>query len=204
MIIGSVRGEVVFSDGSEVVIETPSGIGYQVYYSGIFNEGTTVFLLTSHIIREASQELYGFNNLRDKKMFEMLISVKGVGPKSAYALVGTLGTSQIVDAVIFKSKKILTQVPGIGPKAAAQLLLDLEQKIQKIKMYDSKIDQSTDLSIDSSSLKIDSMVVLDEAIVACKELGFREENVISVAKKILENHHITKSEQLVHLVLKEI
>ncbi|MDC1175713.1 Holliday junction ATP-dependent DNA helicase RuvA, partial [Bacteriovoracaceae bacterium] len=133
--IGHLKGEVLFSDGIETLIQTPMGVGYQVYLNEVLTEGAEASVYISHVIKEASEELYGFKNLREKKLFEILISVKGVGPKSAYILLNALGVEQIVSAIQFDNKKALTAAPGIGPKAAAQILLDLSSKIEKIKMY---------------------------------------------------------------------
>lgn len=225
--IGHIQGEVLFSDGSEVIVLTTSGIGYQVYCDQVLAEGSFSSLFISHVIKEASEDLYGFKTLRSKKMFELLTSVKGVGPKSAYNLIAALGVNQIITAVEFEDKKSLTKAPGVGPKAAAQMILDLSGKITKVKMYSDtyKIYKSkTDLNISASDIMKSSEIfeeiivseepanientnehhIMNEAIMACKELGFKEENIVSLAQEILANNSISKPEQLVHLVLKQI
>ncbi len=78
--IGHLQGEVLFSDGNEVVVLTNSGIGYQIFFGNVLVEGSRASVFISHVIKEGSEELYGFKTLRDKKTFEMLIKVKGVGP----------------------------------------------------------------------------------------------------------------------------
>ena len=91
--IGYVSGTVVYSDSQKSVILTNSGVGYEVHTSTpqVPNRDTALFI--SHIIREQSQDLYGFENVEDKKFFEMLLDVNGIGPKSAYALVSHLGVN---------------------------------------------------------------------------------------------------------------
>lgn len=217
--IGFIQGEVLFSDGHEVVLNTASGIGYQVYFHRVLAEGGWASLYISHVIKEAAEDLYGFETLRDKKMFELLISVKGVGPKSAYALMASIATDQIIEAISLESKKTLTSAPGVGPKAAAQILLDLGNKIHKVKMYSSAVRTSNSYQVvsavkDSSTSElvqemaaevgINSSQIMNDALMACKELGFKEENIIPLAQKILGQHQISKPEQLVHLVLKEV
>lgn len=213
--IGHIQGKVLFSDGVESIVLTPSGIGYQVYYNRVLSEGTFVSLFISHQIKEASEELYGFQNLRDKKMFELLTSVKGVGPKGAYNLLGFLGTESIIESILLENKKSLTKAPGVGPKAAAQIILDLSKKVTKIRMYSPSYKVDADNLEELPAFKLvethDHHVVadthhslMDEAVVACKELGFREDQIIPLAQKILSDNEVSKPEQLVHLVLKEI
>ncbi len=200
--IGSLQGEIVFSDGNQAIVSTASGIGYQVFTTKVYREGENVFFFISQIIRETSQDLFGFNNLKEKKLFEALLSVKGVGPKSAYSLISNLKVDQIIQAITFEDKKILSSVPGIGPKAAAQIILDLSQKIKKVMMYSYGINSKSEKYIETSFEPQNH--ILEQAIMACKELGFKESEVLSKAQRILLDHAISKPEQLVHLVLKEI
>ncbi len=209
--IGYLSGEVIFSDASELIIKTNDGVGYQVYFKKLLAEGSTAQVYISHIIREASQELFGFEHLREKKLFELLNSVKGVGPKSAYGLLASLGEQVIIQAIQLENKKTLTKAPGIGPKAAAQICLDLSGKIQRVVMYSGGVPTSfsaaepADLfDIPSSEINIKDDKILEEAVMACKELGFKEEQISITARKILQNHEIIRPEQLVHLVLKEV
>jgi Holliday junction DNA helicase RuvA len=216
--IGHLQGEVLFSDGSESVILTNSGIGYQVYIHQVLPEGSLASIFISHVIREASEELYGFRTIREKKMFEMLTSVKGVGPKSAFSLASNVGVDQIINAITMDDKKTLTKAPGIGAKAAAQMILDLQNKVSKIKMYSNKSLGVSELSTpaldvqpglfeevrEEQSVTVADQSILNDALMACKELGFKEEKVIPIAQKILGSNEITKPEQLIHLVLKEV
>ena len=219
--IGFLSGEVLFSDGQECIIQTPSGIGYQVFYNKVLIEGTMAAIYIAHIIKEDSENLYGFSSLRAKKLFELLLTVKGIGPKSAYNLICNLGVSEIITAVNLEAKSTLTKVPGLGNKGAAQMILDLAGKIDKVKMYSdsSRVYKSHAQTINVSQLSItEEMVfeqdlspkhshqheILNDTLMACKELGFREDKIIPLAQKILGANLITKPEQLIHLVLKEL
>ena len=222
--IGLIHGEVVFSDGNDLILLTNSGIGHEIYFAHVLPEGSRTAIFISHVVKEASEELYGFKTLREKKMFEMLTTVKGVGPKSAFSLVASVGSSNIVDAIMFENKKVLTKAPGIGAKAASQMVLDLSGKVQKIKMYsnrsysvshnEAQVASShpvseVQISFDETEHVNESAHFMDETVLrdtlmACKELGFKEEKIIPLAQKILNENEITKPEQLVHLVLKEV
>lgn len=220
--IGYIRGEVIFSDGNEVILLMDSGVGHQIFYNKILVEGSFIHLYISHIVRENSEELFGFINLRTKKLFEVLITAKGVGPKSAYAIVGKLGVDQICEAIQFQNKNILTRVSGVGPKAASQIILDLGKKIQKVKMYsdvqrvpieegDARKERSRNdrlgegpiLEVDQDET-FDHTAILNDALAACSELGFKSGEVISLAQRLIRENSITRAEQLVHLVLKEV
>jgi Holliday junction DNA helicase RuvA len=221
--IGFIFGEVLFSDGNEVIVQTNSGVGYQIFYNQVLVEGSDAGIYISHIIKEDSQTMYGFHSLRAKKLFELLLSVKGIGPKGAYSLVINLGVNDIINAVNLDSKATLTKVPGLGTKGAAQIILDLSGKIDRVKMYsDSRIAYKTKNRMNQTKLEImkveettfiettdknnfvSSTEMLNDALMACKELGFKEEKIIPIAQRILSANHITKPEQLIHLVLKEI
>ena len=207
--MGFISGRVLFSDGKESIIQDKGGVGHQVYCRYVLAESTTASLYLSHVIRETADDLYGFQSLRDKKMFEMLLSVKGVGPKSAYSLVTTFGADSIVSAVQLEDKRPLSQAPGIGLKAASQIILDLSKKIIKIRMYSKKntnnlSDESLSTFEDSQEERDDSYSILHDTLLACKELGLSQEKILGPAQKILSENKITKSEQLIHLVLKEM
>ncbi len=219
--IGFLTGEVLFSDGHESIIQTSSGIGYQVYYNRVLIEGTMAAIYIAHIIKEDSENLYAFHSLRAKKLFELLLTVKGIGPKSAYNLICNLGVSEIINAVNLEAKGTLTKVPGFGTKSAAQMILDLAGKIDKVKMYSdsSRVFKSqpqmpalSQLSVAEELTFVEEIPaangnqheILNDTLMACKELGFREDKIIPLAQKILNANLITKPEQLIHLVLKEL
>ncbi len=195
--IGQILGEVTFSDGKEIILLTSAGIGYQINYNKILPEGKSIKLFISHVFREADQELFGFDSLRSKKLFELLTTVKGVGPKSAYNLICHLGPDALIEAISFGSADLIKKTPGIGSKSAAQIILDLKEKILKIKMYSSEEGQTP--SFQGTDIK-----VLEDTLLACKELGFRDEQIVPLAQKYLKENKITRAEQLIHLVLRGI
>ena len=220
--IGFLTGEVLFSDGSESIIQTSTGIGYQVFYNKVLVEGTLAAIYVAHIIKEDSETLFGFGSLRAKKLFELLLTVKGIGPKSAYNLISNIGVNEIINAVNLEAKATLTKVPGLGAKGAAQIVLDLAGKIDRVKMYSdsSKIIRgglAPAVKLDFLSMEevgfVEEVVkvgttgqheIMNDTLMACKELGFKEDKIIPIAQKILGANLITKPEQLIHLVLKEL
>lgn len=220
--IGVLTGQVLFSDGVESILQTSSGTGYQIFCSHIFPEGDVASVYVSHIVRETAELLFAFKSLRDKKLFELLTTVKGVGPKSAYNIVSQISQEEILRAVSTDQKTMLTKVSGVGAKAASQIILDLNKKIHKITMYSdeplsvsftnaaaAKVEaapkqvNSKD-KLEKVELKFDNNSILNDTILACENLGFQTDKVIPLAQRILKENIIKKPEQLVHLVLKEI
>jgi Holliday junction DNA helicase RuvA len=208
--IGYLSGEVIFSDGKEVIIKTASGVGHQVYLQKLLVEGSQADVFISHVFKDPGQELFGFETLREKKLFEILTSVKGVGPKSAYSLITALGVESVIQSIQLENKKSLSKAPGIGAKAAAQICLDLSSKIQSVLMYSGSrkgtpLSPGVDRVIENEEIPFGfSTPILEEALMACTELGFREDLILAKAQRILAENDIQKPEQLVHLVLKEV
>lgn len=126
MIVG-LHGKVVFKEPASVHIDV-SGVIYEVFISlqtfAALGENE-VRLYTSHIIREDAQLLYGFLDPSEKKLFERLIKISGVGPKVAMAICSTYTPSQF--AMVLNNKDIngVKKVPGIGPKSAGRILVEL-------------------------------------------------------------------------------
>ncbi len=209
--IGYLNGEVIFSDGKEVIIKTADGVGHQVYLQKLLVEGSQADVFVSHVFKDPGQELFGFETLREKKLFELLTSVKGVGPKSAYNLLTALGAETVIQSVQLENKKSLSKAPGIGAKAAAQICLDLSNKIQNVLMYSAR-GLNNEFHDGASPVQPELVAsnagynapILEEALMACKELGFKEDSILPMAQKILSENDIQRPEQLVHLVLKEV
>ncbi|OFZ14126.1 MAG: hypothetical protein A2X86_04550 [Bdellovibrionales bacterium GWA2_49_15] len=199
--LGYIEGEVIFSDGEESIIKLSNGLGMQVFFCQILPEGQRTQLFLSQIIREDSEALYAFQSLHEKKFFELLLKVNGVGPRTAYQLIRQLGVESLHHAILFEDKKLLCSVSGIGPKTAAQILLDLAPKLAKAPMASSS--KTPKLSKTQLPPPRPSDFV-HEALMACKELGFRDDQILPIVQKLMNETEINKPEQLVQLVLREL
>jgi len=130
--IAHVSGVVAEKFGSSVIVDV-HGIGYEVavaagdYERALLNE--PVKFHTYHHIREQSQELFGFTSLAAKKLFEMLITVQGVGPKAALAIL-SLGDSELVrNAIANGDSAFITKASGVGKRIAERVVVDLTDKV---------------------------------------------------------------------------
>jgi len=124
----------VWSTGEDHVVVRTGGIGLHVYVpSGMLAQlggvGQTVELFTHLHVRENELALYGFLTGEQMSMFELLLSISGVGPKVALALLGTISTDALRQAVAQEEPRILSRVPGIGPKTAKAIIFHLKDKL---------------------------------------------------------------------------
>lgn len=125
-----VKGVVTLIKPSYIVIES-HGVGYLVLsptpYDYKIGEETICF--THHYLREDTNALYGFKNLDSKELFVKLLGVSGIGPKSALSILASDKIDEIIVAIENSDVKYLTKFPGIGPKSAQQIILDLKGKL---------------------------------------------------------------------------
>lgn len=130
--IAHVSGVVAEKFANSVIVDVHD-IGYEVQVpTGDFDRallGEPIKFYTYHHIREQSQELFGFSSLTAKKLFEMLITVQGVGPKAALAIL-SLGASEIVrNAIANSDSGFITKASGVGKKTAERVVVDLSDKV---------------------------------------------------------------------------
>ena len=134
--IASVSGRLAAKQADRVVVQTPGGVGYEVVVPlGVLErlpavgEGTT--LVTELIVREDGSFLYGFLDDRERRFFQRLIGVSGVGPRIAIALMSALGTERGAGAIAERNIGLLASVSGIGKKTAERLALELADKVDE-------------------------------------------------------------------------
>jgi Holliday junction DNA helicase RuvA len=99
--------------------------------SKLGNPGSAVSLHTHLYVREDIMALYGFSSQQELALFEQLITVSGIGPKVALALLSTMSAEQIITAIISGNADLLSQVPGIGKKTSGRIIIDLKSKLEK-------------------------------------------------------------------------
>ena len=124
------KGKVVLIDGDTVVIDV-NNVGYQVLVSHVndYIVGEEVLVYTYNVVREDEQYLVGFQSLDEKNVFLSLIKVKGLGPKSAIGALSSTTPQEVVAAISSNNVAYLKKLPGIGAKAAAQIILDLKGQL---------------------------------------------------------------------------
>jgi len=171
--IAHIFGRVSEKFGNSVIVDV-QGIGYEVQVAaGDFDASlleSEVKFYTYHHIREQSQDLYGFSSLAAKKLFEMLITVQGVGPKAALAILSLGSTEQVRNAIANSDSKYISSASGVGKKIAERVIVDLSDKVGLATYYDTGQAVQTELN------------TADEAAEALMALGY----TLADATKALE------------------
>jgi len=133
--IAHVRGRLASKSADRVVVETPGGVGYEVVVPLSVMEklppaGNEVTLATELVVREDGWALYGFLDESERRFFQRITSVTGVGPKIGIALMSSLGVERGARALREKNIGLLSSVSGIGKKTAERLALELGEKVE--------------------------------------------------------------------------
>ena len=130
--IATLRGRVLETLADSVVIEV-GGVGLQVYVPAPLKDnlrpGDSAFLHTYLVVREDALTLFGFENMEGREFFQLLLTVNGVGPRLALAILSTLAIDAIRRAVFHEQAEVFSRVPGVGKKTAQKILLQLQDKI---------------------------------------------------------------------------
>ena len=166
-----IKGKISEVNPTNIVVDN-NGIGYEVVvanpYEYHLNEERTVFI--SQQVREDSNVLYGFSNKEQKKVFLLLLKVKGVGPKSALAILAGGTSEEIIGAIENQDAVYLTKFPGIGKKSAQQIILDLQGKID----------------FNTAANKTESLanLYIKDALLALEALGYSKKELVKIESKL--------------------
>lgn len=179
-----IKGAVVQVTPRYLVIEN-NGVGWLVYVANPFrfvvDETRQVKVYLHQIVRENEIALYGFSDAGEKQLFLKLISVSGIGPKSALAILANDDHSGFVSAVNNDDDAYLMKFPGIGRKTAKQIILDLKGRLSELETGEPlKGQQDLEISSDQTS------PYLDEALEALLALGYTKVEVRRAGRKLQE------------------
>jgi Holliday junction DNA helicase RuvA len=148
----------------------PSGIAYRVFVTSMFNfvqVGSQISVYTSFQVREDSQTLYGFATQEERDFFEELLTVSGIGPKSALSILSTYSMDRVKKIILDGDSVLLSKTPGLGLKGAQKVILELRGRID----------------FEKDDLQIKENVKLGELKDALKSLGFAGKDLKDGIKK---------------------
>lgn len=173
-------GKITAINPHYIVLEV-NGIGYQLQVANPFRyqENVEQKVYVYQAVRENDVTLYGFYDLAEKQLFMKLISVSGIGPKSALAILATNDQGGVVAAINADDEAYLTKFPSIGKKTAKQIILDLKGKMDDIETPTPMVDQQN-LALDFDN----EQPYLKEALEAMLSLGYTKTEVKKVGKKL--------------------
>lgn len=193
--IFSLKGIVQELSPTYVVVEV-NGVGYYVGISLQTSQklslGKENFLFTQQIIREDAHLLFGFYTKEEKEMFNLLISVNGVGAVSALILLSSLDLRDIAQAILNKNSALLQKVKGVGAKTAERIIVDLRDKVEKFGVSTENISSFVDNK------------VKEESLSALEVLGIPKKMSEKIADRILKQNPDLPTEELVKQILKNI
>jgi Holliday junction DNA helicase RuvA len=186
-----VKGEFVLKSATQVVVDC-AGVGYDVQIS--LNTYADVeplsngLLYTYHLVREDAQQLFGFSTQREKALFELLISVSGVGANTARVILSSLAPHEVEQAIMSEDAHTLQGVKGIGAKTAQRIVIDLRDKVAKT-------------AVASEGAVAASGGTRAEAHAALTTLGITAKQTENILNKLLKSNPNATTEELVRQAL---
>jgi holliday junction DNA helicase RuvA len=189
--IASLTGILTYKSPTEILIEV-HGIGYTVSiplstYEKLGDLGSTVSLLTHFHIREDAMSLFGFSTEEERRLFKLLISVSGIGPRIAQSVLSGMNVEELKSHIISENVNALMAIPGVGRKTAERLIIELRDKAGKPL---SESDPAGTISTTTTPLRI-------EALQALTSLGYNQqiaEKAIRLVLKEVEGSFVSLEE----------
>lgn len=198
--ISYIKGSLADITEDSIVVDV-SGIGWQIFVPGQVLDrlpamGETIKVHTWLQVREDAMTLFGFLTKDDLRIFKLLIGVNGIGPKNALAILSVMSTDDLRFAILGDDAKAIAKTPGVGPKTAQRLILELKDKVSLEDAFEQKMAHVQEAQADVSGVKA-------EAVMALTALGYSS----SEAFKALNGIEITEDmevEALLKLALKNV
>ncbi|GAC1578075.1 MAG: Holliday junction branch migration protein RuvA [Candidatus Dormibacteria bacterium] len=186
--IASLAGRITHLAADSLILEV-GGVGYLVtlprrLLASLGGVGTEAHLFTHTYVREDQLALYGFQSMEDLEFFELLMSVKGIGPRAALGMISQSDTRTLKKAVFREDRALLATVPGIGPKTAARVILELRDKLKEEYLSEPLGGSPAQPSTASS--------VAEGAVRALASLGYREVEV----RRVIAGMGLTSADPL--------
>lgn len=159
-----IKGTLVQKGDNYLVVDA-GGVGYMIYTSltsiaAAGEKGREITMYTYLHVREDVMDIFGFTSIEEKNMFLHLISVSGVGPKAALAVLSVVTPPQFAVAVVTNDVKTITKASGVGPKMAQRVILELKDKLKKEELELPIDGEADDILSDNKSEAVSALVVL--------------------------------------------
>lgn len=166
--ISSIEGKITLKSEKHIILET-GGIGFKVWcgektLSKLPQIGESVKLFTYLSVKETAWDLFGFMSMAEIELFELLISISGIGPKTAAGILSSATVEDLQEAIVLGDETILSRVSGIGKKVAQKIVIELKSKIKKL----SKASGDKFSMIDEIEI-IDALVTLGYRLSEARE-----------------------------------
>ena len=178
--IASLQGILTFKSPGHITVEV-NGVGYRVFiplstFYELADEGSPIALNVYTAVREDAIHLYGFRTPEEKQIFELLLSVNGIGPKLAIGLLSGVSPADFVRAVFMEDRQTLTKIPGVGKKTAERMILELRDRVIKLAPQEKREESKEEGSPDT---------VREDALSALVNLGYKKSAARTVLERVL-------------------
>lgn len=201
--IAFIQGELC-EVGQDTIIVACQGIGYEIQVpvsvaQSLPDPGNRVKIYTYTYVREDALGLFGFLTRDDLTVFKLLITVNGVGPKAALAILSSMTADELRFAILAEDAKAISKAPGIGPKTAKRMIIELKDKLDLESMIDNHGDSSTYAAGNAEA----AASVRDEVIMALTALGYSNTEAVRAVRAVSGADEMD-SETLLKQALKKI
>lgn len=193
--ISYIRGPLVEKREDRIVVEA-GGMGYDIFVPLSFLDrlgavGSEVMVYTYLHVREDAVSLFGFRNSQDREMFCQLLGVSGIGPKGALGVLSAISPDDLRLAIISGDAKAIARAPGIGPKTAQRVILDLKDKIS---MDDLLPETEDEMAAETETVHVGQ--VGKEAVEALVALGYSNMEAVKAVRKVTITDNMTPEDVL--------
>ena len=205
--IAYIKGELIEVSEEGIIVEA-NGMGYQMRMplSSLDNLpriGSEVKVFTYLHVREDAIGLFGFLNSDDLKVFKLLITVNGIGPKGALGILSAITPDDLRFAVLSDDVKTISKAPGIGSKTASKLIIELKDKLKLEDVFEQKLMNQMEGQTQLQSIGLPLAEIRNEAIQALVVLGYSNTDAAKVVRKIEITEGMT-SEDILKKSLKSL
>lgn len=192
--IAFLKGRLVEKTPTDIIIDC-NGIGYQVHISlhsySLIKDAEAIHIHTYLQIKEDAHILYGFIDKLERELFKLLISVSGIGGNTARNMLSYVAPNDLIKAIASNDVKTIQAIKGIGLKTAQRVIIDLQEKVQKLYGFE-------DLTVTVNNTNA------EEALSALEVLGFMRKATDKAVKKIVDQNPEATVEQIIKLALKSL
>ena len=194
--IVSIRGKLAKKMPDEIVIET-GGLGYVCFisnntYDHLPKLGEEISLITYFHVTENNQQLFAFSEITERELFMMLIGVSGIGPKTAIVLLSAVSPDEFKRRLIASEVGMLTALPGIGPKTARRIIVELKDKFVKLSKDELPKEE------------LDVTPQVSDAYDALQALGFQMKDIKNAISKASNQSEKLSTEEMIKEALAEL
>ena len=191
--IGYLEGEVIYAESGIIILEV-NGVGYELELAAFKNQphiGEEIEVYTYTYVREDALKLFAFPERTAKELFEILITVNGIGPSAGLNILNTMPASRFISAIMQKDEVVLKEISGIGPKTAQRLILELQSKLEDFAYLQNEGTSNSAASLTNEERQdvIDALTALgykiSEINKALREIEFEDDPEVSEKIRIV-------------------